>query len=117
MNVKRLLLQLGVASIAMSSLISCNKTDDTPEPVKVTYNKDIKAIFVANCTPCHLAGGANPNKWDDYATAKSKITNILDRTQRMPGTTGFMPRNGTAQLPAATIALLKQWQADGLLEN
>ena len=117
MQAKRLLLHLGAAAIAMSFLNSCSKTEETPEPVKITYNKDIKAIFTANCTPCHLPGGVNPNKWDDYATAKAKITNILDRVQRTPGTTGFMPRNGTMQLPAATITLLKQWQTDGLLEN
>lgn len=114
---KRLLLHLGIAAIAVSFLNSCNKSEEEPAPVKITYNKDIKAIFVANCTPCHLAGGTNPNKWDDYTTAKTKIITILDRIQRTPGTTGFMPRNGTMQLPAATITLLKQWQTDGLLEN
>jgi hypothetical protein len=117
MQFKRTLLQLSVAAIAASFLNGCSKKEDEPVPVKITYAKDIKALFVANCTPCHLAGGTNPNKWDDYATAKTKIATILDRVQRTPGTTGFMPRNGTMQLPAATIALLKQWQTDGLLEN
>ncbi|MCU0324397.1 MAG: cytochrome c [Spirosomaceae bacterium] len=98
-------------------IMSCSKEAETPAPVKVTYNKDIKAIFTANCTPCHLAGGTNPNKWDDYTQAKAKITAILDRVQRQPGTTGFMPRNGTMQLPQATIDKLKQWVSDGLLEN
>jgi mono/diheme cytochrome c family protein len=117
MKIKRILFQLGVVAVSMPFLNSCNKSEEEPAPAKITYNKDVKAIFAANCTPCHLAGGANPNKWDDYTTAKTKITTILDRIQRTPGSTGFMPRNGTMQLPAATIAILKQWQTDGLLEN
>lgn len=88
----------------------------TVEPIKITYLADVKPLLVASCTPCHLAGGANPNKWDDYAQAKGKITVILDRVQRAPGTAGFMPKVGT-QLTAAQIATLKQWVTDGLLEK
>jgi hypothetical protein len=106
---------LALSVVMVGSIISCQDDDDVV--VKVTYNKDIKAIFVARCTPCHLAGGANPNKFDDYAQAKAKIASILDRIQRTPGSTGFMPRNGTAQIPADEIAKIKQWQTDGLLEN
>ena len=94
-------------------LSSCKK-EETPV-VKVTYVKDVKPIFVANCS-CHLVGGANPNKWDDYATAKSKIALILDRVNREPTAVGFMPKNGT-KLPAATITTLTKWNTDGTLEN
>lgn len=99
----------GTAGSPVSVIITVN-------PVKVTFNTDIKPLLTASCTPCHLAGGANPNKWDDYTTAKGKITVILDRTQRAPGSTGFMPKAGTA-LTAAQIALLKKWVDDGLLEK
>jgi mono/diheme cytochrome c family protein len=95
---------------------SCKKDED-PAPVdKVTYVADVKPIFLNSCTPCHLAGGVNPNKWDDYTQAKNKISVILDRVQRTPGTTGFMPKVGSA-LTSAQIATLKQWVTDGLLEN
>lgn len=95
---------------------SCEKDED-PDPVdKVTYVADVKPIFLNSCTPCHLAGGANPNKWDDYTQAKNKISVILDRVQRTPGSEGFMPKTGTA-LTATQIATLKQWVTDGLLEN
>lgn len=105
-----------VSVMITASVISCKKEEEVVIP-KLTYTKDIKSIFVTRCTPCHLAGGANPNKWDDYATAKAKVATILDRIQRTPGTTGFMPRNGTAQIPAEEIARIKQWMTDGLLEN
>ncbi|MBK9566158.1 MAG: hypothetical protein IPO37_13585 [Saprospiraceae bacterium] len=55
-------------------MASCSKEDDpAPVVIKTTYNKDIKPILVAKCTPCHLAGGANPNKWDDFTTSKIKL--------------------------------------------
>jgi uncharacterized repeat protein (TIGR01451 family) len=94
-----------------------NTSSKTPVPVVIiNYIADVKPIFVTSCTPCHLTGGTNPNKWDDYATAKAKITTILERVQRAPGTTGFMPKVGSA-LTAAQIATLKKWVTDGLLEN
>jgi len=98
-------------------LINSCKNDEEPMPtVKVTYVKDVKPIFLNSCTPCHLAGGVNPNKWDDYTQAKNKITTILDRVQRTPGSAGFMPQVGTP-LTSAQIATLNKWVTDGLLEN
>lgn len=99
----------GVVGNALTVVVTVNMA-------KTTYIANVKPIFVASCTPCHLAGGANPNKWDDYATAKAKINTILDRVKREPGSTGFMPRNGT-KLAADKIATLEKWVADGLLEK
>jgi uncharacterized repeat protein (TIGR01451 family) len=98
--------------------VSNNSSIVTPVPVaaKITYLADVKPIFVASCTPCHMAGGANPNKWDDYTMSKSKIDVILDRVQRTPGTGGFMPKVGS-KLTDAQIATLKQWVTDGLVEK
>ena len=99
----------GVAGNAVTVVITVNMA-------KTTYVANVKPIFVASCTPCHLAGGANPNKWDDYTQTKNKITTILDRVKREQGSTGFMPRNGT-KLSAEKIAILEKWMADGLLEK
>jgi hypothetical protein len=99
----------GVSGSSVTVIVTVN-------PAKVTYTADIKPLLVANCTPCHLPGGVNPNKWDDYATAKSKISVILDRVQRETTAVGFMPK-GKAKLSAENIALLSKWVSDGLLEN
>lgn len=99
----------GVSGSAINVVINVS-------PLKTTYVADAKPIFVANCTPCHMSGGGNPNKWDNYAQAKAKINVILDRIQREPGSTGFMPNGGT-KLSADKIAILKKWLDDGLLEN
>jgi mono/diheme cytochrome c family protein len=108
-----------ILAFSMSLIVfsACQKEEEPAPVAKITYDKDIKAIFVTNCTPCHLAGGANPNKWDNYMTAQSSISKILDRVQREPGSQGFMPRNATAKISAENIALLKQWVTDGLLEK
>lgn len=110
---------LSVAAVAAIASVfiftGCTKEAEVVEP-KITYAADIKPIFVANCTPCHLAGGPNPNKWDEFAQAKAKVTTILDRIQRAEGTAGAMPFNGK-KLPDETIAKIKKWVDDGLLEK
>lgn len=102
---------------------TANGTAGTPIKVKVTVNlpkvtfvADIKPLLTASCTPCHMPGGANPNKFDDYTTVKNKISVILDRVQRESTAAGFMPKGGT-KLSAANIALLNKWVADGVLEK
>lgn len=99
----------GVVGTAVTVVITVNMA-------KTTYVANVKPLLVASCTPCHLTGGANPNKWDDYTQTKTKINNIIDRVKREPGTTGFMPRNGT-KLAADKIAILEKWVVDGLLEK
>jgi len=99
----------GVAGSAISVVITVNAA-------KITYLADVKPIMTASCGACHLAGGANPNKWDEYTPTKTKIATIIDRVKREPGTAGFMPRNGT-KLSADKIAILEKWVADGLLEK
>ncbi len=84
--------------------------------LKVTYAADVKPMLTGLCAPCHVAGGTNPNKWDDYNTTKNKISSIIDRVKRDPGSSGFMPVNG-AKLSDEEIATLEKWVADGLLED
>lgn len=107
------------ASICLSIFLfsSCTKEEAAPQVAKITYVTDIKPIIVANCTPCHLSGGGNPNKWDDYLQAKNKIASILDRIQREPGTAGAMPNGAKTKLSTETINKFKQWVTDGTLEK
>ncbi|MFY9151869.1 MAG: PKD-like domain-containing protein, partial [Prolixibacteraceae bacterium] len=91
----------GIAGNAITIEITVNA-------LKVTYLANVKPILAVSCTPCHMAGGANPNKWDEYATTKAKITGILDRVQRSPTAAGFMPKGGT-KLSDANIAILNKW--------
>ncbi len=108
---------LMVIALAYTVTLSCKKDEAVVAPKLLTYNADIKSIFVANCTPCHLAGGVRTNKWDDYTTAKNNVSSILDRIQRDVNAAGFMPRGGTKPVATAEIAKIQQWVKDGLLEN
>ncbi|HEY3373272.1 MAG TPA: PKD-like domain-containing protein [Prolixibacteraceae bacterium] len=83
---------------------------------KVTYTAQVKPLLTNSCSPCHVAGGSQSSKWDNYTTTKNKITLILDRVQRATTASGFMPQGGT-KLSAENIALLNKWVSDGLLEN
>jgi len=87
----------------------------TVNPAKVTYMAHIKPILTTSCKPCHLAGGYNSVKFDNYTVAKSKINVIIDRVQRENTAGGFMPQGGQ-KLSAENINLLKKWIADGLAE-
>lgn len=99
----------GVAGTPISVVITVNMAP-------TTYMADVKPILSVSCAPCHVAGGIRTNRWDEYTPTKNNITFILDRVKREPGTTGFMPRNGT-KLSADKIAVLEKWVADGLLEK
>jgi hypothetical protein len=96
---------------------SCSKDEEaTSDDSKITFNDDIKPILKASCTPCHITGGSQSSKWDNYETVKGKISVILDRVNRTPGTAGFMPEGGS-KLPATEIATLSRCVTDGLLEK
>ncbi len=96
--------------------LSCG-TDPVVTPVvKTTYDKNVKAILVAKCAPCHVAGGVQPSKYDTYATAKAKVDLILSRVAKAETDPLFMPQNGK-KLADSTIAVLTKWKTDGLLEK
>ncbi|MBV5313320.1 MAG: hypothetical protein JZU47_08495 [Prolixibacteraceae bacterium] len=112
---KTKILALAVTS-AFLFFSSCSKDEDVTPDNKVTFNDDIKPILKASCTPCHITGGSQSSKWDNYETVKGKISVILDRVNRAPGTPGFMPEGGS-KLPLTEIATLSKWVTDGLLEK
>jgi hypothetical protein len=44
---------------------------------KVTYIDHVKPIIINSCGFCHLTGGSHTKKFDNYATAKNNIGEIL----------------------------------------
>ncbi|MFZ9981434.1 MAG: c-type cytochrome [Cyclobacteriaceae bacterium] len=73
---------------------------------QVSFTADIKPILTGNCTGCH-------SNYNDYTSTKNDVEEILNRIQRQPGSTGFMPQGGQA-LSAAQIELIKKWKEEGL---
>ncbi len=104
-------------------ILSCKENAVTPidnEPDilggPVTFNKHIKPMFIAKCSPCHADGGDRNNKYVDYNTSKTLITGIIGRIIKDVSDPLFMPKNGN-KLNKAEIDLVNKWIDGGLLEK
>lgn len=108
-------------------LVSCLK--DSPDdlnsdkvitiPEVVTYDKDVKQIFDANCISCHSADFAEKGlKLDNFNDVKNGILNrgLVDRISRESNDDLLMPQGGP-KLSNSSIEIIKKWQANGLLEK
>jgi uncharacterized membrane protein len=85
---------------------------------KLNYETNMQTVIVAYCSPCHIpAKGGNKKAYDNFANVKTDIDEIVRRIELNPGERGFMPFKKDAKLSDSTIALFKQWKADGLLEK
>jgi hypothetical protein len=113
-----------VATIAVIVLVFsyCTHTKKAsasapPVAAKTTYENDIKPLIMGKCAPCHIpASGGNKKAYDSYAAAKEDIDDMIHRITLNPGEHGFMPAR-KPKLSDSTIAVFKQWKADGLTEK
>lgn len=111
--------------VTISLFMSCanNTIDDISGDMEIIENvtyQDVKGIFDAECTVCHSNPTQNgaPMPLVNYQNVKEAVMNrgLLDRISKQEGEDGLMPFGGP-RLPQATIDLIFQWNADGLLEN
>jgi mono/diheme cytochrome c family protein len=109
------------ASISVIALIfaNCSSSKKVAKVVpKLNYETNMQAVVVANCSPCHIpAKGGNKRPYDNFANVKADIDEIIRRIELEPTARGFMPFKKNAKLSDSTIAVFKQWKADGLLEK
>jgi nitrate/TMAO reductase-like tetraheme cytochrome c subunit len=107
-------------TIALSVFSNCHtakKITSTTTVSKSTYESNLKTVIAANCTPCHIpAKGGFKKAYDNYASVKSDIDEMIRRIELNPTDKGFMPFKH-AKLNDSTIAVFKQWRADGLMEK
>ena len=83
---------------------------------KLTYQNNIQTLIAANCSPCHIpAKGGNKKAFDTYAAAQENIDAMITRIELNPTDKGFMPFR-KPKLSDSTIAVFKQWKADGLVQ-
>lgn len=105
-----------MAAIILSNCTSSKKTTTTAA-VKSTYEANMTSVLTTHCTPCHFpAKGGNKRPYDNYANVKSDIDEIIRRIELNPGDRGFMPFKHP-RLSDSTIAVFKQWKADGMVEK
>lgn len=108
---------------AMTAIIiifaNCNagKKATAKAPAKITYEGNVQTVVATYCSPCHIP--AKGGKKKDYTTAaavKGDIDDIIRRIELNPGDRGFMPFKNP-KLSDSTIAIFKQWKADGFLDK
>ena len=92
-------------------------TTTTVEAPKIRYESSVQTVIAANCTPCHFpAKGGNKKPLDTYAAVQANIDDMIRRIELNPTDRGFMPFKH-AKLSDSTIAIFKQWKADGMMEK
>lgn len=107
-------------SKALPDTLRINKQVDAGFRAQTSFAKDVNAILVASCQPCHLEGGganfvARMKHVNNFAIAIGAATFILDRVSRAQGAAGMMPL-GRTRLTDDKIAIIKKWIDDGLAE-
>jgi uncharacterized membrane protein len=108
---------VSVAALIFANCGSSKKATATVVP-KLNFEANMQAVVVANCSPCHIpAKGGNKKPYDNFANVKTDIDEIIRRIELEPSARGFMPFRKNAKLSDSTIAVFKQWKADGLLEK
>ncbi|HEX6192083.1 MAG TPA: cytochrome c [Chitinophagaceae bacterium] len=116
MKKQLLILTVSTAILIFSNCTATKKTT-APAVAKSTYETNIQTLVMNNCSPCHIpAKGGNKKAYDNYANMKSDIDEIIRRIELNPGEKGFMPFKHP-KLSDSTIAVFKQWKADGTLEK
>lgn len=106
----------GSCALILSNCGSSKKAMAAPAP-KLTYETSVSTVIMSNCTPCHVPSkGGNKRPYDNFANLKQDIDEIIRRVELHPGDRGFMPFRGS-RLSDSTIAVFKQWKADGMLEK
>ncbi|HOZ69766.1 MAG TPA: hypothetical protein PLU11_04440 [Chitinophagaceae bacterium] len=114
---KKLILLTAMAAMALV-LSNCSGSKKLAATPKLNFESNLKAVVMSECAPCHIpAKGGNKKPYDNYANVKTDIDEIIRRIEMNPGERGFMPFRKTTKLSDSTIALFKQWRADGVLEN
>jgi hypothetical protein len=82
----------------------------------ISYAGNVQTLIVGNCSPCHIPEkGGKVKAYNNYANVKTDIDEIIRRVELHPGDKGFMPFKRD-RLSDSTIAVFKDWKAQGLAE-
>ncbi|MBA2499344.1 MAG: cytochrome c [Chitinophagaceae bacterium] len=95
----------------------CNPTRKANAFIPVTtYTNNVHTLVMNNCAPCHMPDkGGKKKALDSYTAVKDNLPDIIKRIEMHPGEKGFMPFKRD-RLSDSSIAVFKDWQADGMAE-
>jgi hypothetical protein len=105
-----------ITALALIAIVTaCKKqVGDTTLPAPSTGAKttyvNVKPIIDVTCISCHNVSNKR-GEYYDYNTVKNSVAKIISEIA-----SGSMPK-GSAKLSTAELNVIKQWQADGLLEK
>jgi hypothetical protein len=117
MKTRYLILIAAFGLIVYQSCTSSKKAT-APSLSAVSYEKDIKPIMIASCTPCHFPDEGKKKYLDTYNAVSSNIDDILERVKKPQDEKGFMPfQLKKPALTADQIALFETWKESGMPEK
>lgn len=108
------------AIVAVLVFTNCNPAKKTTATVvpKSTYEGNVATAIMNNCVPCHIpAKGGSKKAYDNYASVKTDIDEMIKRIELNPTDKGFMPFKKTEKLNDSTIAVFIKWRDEGMLEK
>ncbi len=114
-------------------LLSCGGSDDDttepevtvdPDPIPEqtsTYNAHVKTIIDTNCIECHGTPLQNsaPMALETFQEVRNAVTdrNLFSFIETNNGFNVMPPSDNGGRMPQATIDIVEDWIADGLLEQ
>jgi hypothetical protein len=108
---------LAVLGLMVILFSYCGHSKKVAAVPKLTYATTVKLLVETKCAPCHYPDkGGNKKPLNSYVNLKDNIDDIIRRVSLTPADRGFMPFR-KEKLDEASIAALKKWKDDGLLEN
>lgn len=117
MKTRYLLLIAAFGLIVYQSCTSSKKATATSLSA-VTYDKDIKPIMIASCTPCHFPEEGKKKYLDTYNSVASNIDDIIKRVKLPEDDKDFMPfKLKKPALTAEEIALFEEWKMSGMAQK
>ena len=84
---------------------------EEPEPIKVTWSKDIEALSTESCGPCHGPKGQGGQPLHSIVHWTEKIDDILFMVSN-----NNMPLDPYPKLTNTEIATIQVWKEQGFLE-
>lgn len=106
-----------VAAFGLIIYQSCSSSKKATGPSlsAVSYDKDIKPIMIASCTPCHFPDEGKKKYLDTYNAVATNIDDIIKRVKLPQDHEDFMPfKLKKPALNAEEIALFEAWKQSGM---
>jgi hypothetical protein len=113
----RYLLLIAAFGLIVYQSCTSSKKATAPNLSAVSYEKDIKPIMIASCTPCHFPDEGKKKHLDTYQAVSANIDEIIKRVKLPEDHEDFMPfKLKKPAFTAEQIALFETWKESGFAQ-